>query len=340
MSPALVSNTSARDVKRESGIARLLGSGSAGIAELAVFHPVDTIAKRLMSNHGKIASGPQLNTVIFKDYSTAPIGRKFFSLFPGLGYAAGYKVSQRVYKFGGQPFVRDFLSIHHGEKFDRAFGKGSGKAILHATAGRFVVILALFVHGHLRAETNTVISLIGIGEIILLPLDVLKIKRQTNPEAFRGRGLFKIVSDEGFGLYRGWGWTAARNAPGSFALFGGSAFAKEMLGLTDYNAATWGQNFIASIAGASSSLVVSAPLDVIKTRIQNRNFENPESGFRIVSNMVKHEGPTAFFKGLTPKLLMTGPKLVFSFWIGTSIVYLLIPLRWDHPLTLSIQPKH
>ncbi|GAA5230915.1 hypothetical protein GCM10025794_37850 [Massilia kyonggiensis] len=61
-------------------------------------------------------------------------------------------------------------------------------------------------------------SLIGIGEIILLPLDVLKIKRQTNPDAFRGRGLFKIISDEGMGLYRGAGWTAARNAPGSFAV--------------------------------------------------------------------------------------------------------------------------
>lgn len=61
-------------------------------------------------------------------------------------------------------------------------------------------------------------SLIGAGEVILLPLDVLKIKRQTNPESFRGRGVMKIVSDEGFGLYRGWGWTMARNFPGSFAV--------------------------------------------------------------------------------------------------------------------------
>lgn len=163
-------------------------------------------------------------------------------------------------------------------------------------------------------------SVIGVGEIVLLPLDVLKIKRQTNPEAFRGRGLFKIVADEGFGLYRGWGWTAARNAPGSFALFGGSAFAKEALGIKDYNAATWGQNFIASVAGASASLLVSAPLDVIKTRIQNRNFDNPQGGFTIIKNMMKHEGPTSFFKGLTPKLLMTGPKLVFSFWLAQTLI--------------------
>jgi len=285
--------------EKESNLARLLGSGSAGIAELAIFHPVDTIAKRLMSNEGKVGSMSKLNTVIFKDKAGASFGKKFVSLFPGLGYAAGYKVLQRVYKYGGQPVARDYLTTHYGKDFEGAFGKKTGKAIMHSTAG----------------------SLIGIGEIVLLPLDVLKIKRQTNPEAFRGRGVLTIIKDEGFGLYRGWGWTAARNAPGSFALFGGSAFAKEFLfKLQDYNKATWYQNFVASIAGASASLVVSAPLDVIKTRIQNRNFDNPESGFRILSNMARKEGPSAFFKGLVPKLLMTGPKLVFSFWLAQTLI--------------------
>jgi len=301
MSPiaAAKGGSASGDYKKESTLARLLGSGSAGIAELAVFHPVDTIAKRLMSNHGKITSAAQLNQVIFKDKATAPVGRKFFSLFPGLGYAAGYKVLQRVYKYGGQPFVRDYLAKNHGSVFDNTFGPKTGKAMMHSFAG----------------------SLIGIGEIVLLPLDVLKIKRQTNPEAFRGRGVLRIVRDEGFGLYRGWGWTAARNAPGSFALFGGSAFTKGyFFGLSDYNKATWFQNFIASIAGASASLLVSAPLDVVKTRIQNRNFENPESGFRIVGSMIKNEGFTSFFKGLVPKLLMTGPKLVFSFWLAQTLI--------------------
>ncbi|KAN0110334.1 mitochondrial carrier [Hyaloscypha variabilis] len=301
MSPiaAAKGGSASGDYKKESTLARLLGSGSAGIAELAVFHPVDTIAKRLMSNHGKITSAAQLNQVIFKDKAAAPAGRKFFSLFPGLGYAAGYKVLQRVYKYGGQPFVRDYLAKNHGSVFDNTFGPKTGKAMMHSFAG----------------------SLIGIGEIVLLPLDVLKIKRQTNPEAFRGRGVLRIVRDEGFGLYRGWGWTAARNAPGSFALFGGSAFTKGyFFGLSDYNKATWFQNFIASIAGASASLLVSAPLDVVKTRIQNRNFENPESGFKIVGSMIRNEGFTSFFKGLVPKLLMTGPKLVFSFWLAQTLI--------------------
>lgn len=299
MSPIAASGGASSDTKKESSMARFTGAGTAGIAELAIFHPVDTTAKRLMSNQGKIGSIKQLNSVVFKDKAAASLPSRFVSLFPGLGYAAAYKILQRVYKYGGQPFAKDFLAKHYGDSFDSAFGKGSGKAIMHASAG----------------------SLVGIGEIVLLPLDVLKIKRQTNPEAFRGRGLFRIIKDEGFGLYRGWGWTAARNAPGSFALFGGSAFAKEyMFKLKDYSKASWTQNFVASIAGATASLVVSAPLDVIKTRIQNRNFENPESGFRIISNMMKHEGATSFFKGLTPKLLMTGPKLVFSFWLAQTLI--------------------
>ncbi|KAK9462652.1 mitochondrial carrier domain-containing protein [Lipomyces oligophaga] len=294
MSPAPTSKD-----KSNSGTARVLGSASAGIAELSVFHPVDTIAKRLMSNNTRVASASQLNTVIFRNYANESVARKMLSLFPGLGYAAGYKILQRVYKYGGQPFVNDILTTRFGKSFEDTFGKKTGKALLSASSG----------------------SLIGIGEIVLLPLDVLKIKRQTNPEAFKGRGFFKIIADEGLGLYRGWGWTAARNAPGSFSLFGGNAFAKEYIfGLKDYGSATWTQNFVASIFGASASLIVSAPLDVIKTRIQNRNFDNPESGFTILKNMAKNEGISSFFKGLVPKLLTTGPKLVFSFALAQTLI--------------------
>jgi len=36
--------------------------------------------------------------------------------------------------------------------------------------------------------------------------------------------------------------------------------------------------------------------------------------------MAREEGVGAFFKGLTPKLLMTGPKLVFSFWLAQTLI--------------------
>jgi len=228
---------------KESAAARIAGSGASGVAELMIFHPVDTISKRLMSNKGNLSLST-LNSVVFRKYADASFGGKFLSLFPGLGYAAGYKILQRVYKFGGQPYANDYLNANYKSSFQSAFGEKNGKAMMHATAGSFI----------------------GVGEIVLLPLDVLKIKRQTNPEAFKGRGVMKIVADEGFALYRGWGWTAARNAPGSFALFGGSAFTKEyILGLKDYSSATWTQNAIASVMGSVASITVSQPLDVKDT---------------------------------------------------------------------------
>ncbi|KAI9474395.1 mitochondrial carrier domain-containing protein [Coemansia mojavensis] len=285
---------------KESGTARLLGSGASGILELFTFHPVDTVAKRLMSNTDKIFGSGQtmtqslgkLNQVIFRDAANRATVSKYLSLFPGLGYAAGYKVAQRIYKFGGQPVARDFLEHHYGQAFTRAFGERNGKAMLHAN-----------------------------GRVALLPLDVLKIKRQTNPEAFRGRGLLRIVGDEGMALYRGAGWTMLRNAPGSFALFGGSAFVKEFVfGLDNYNNATFVQNFFASIGGAVASLTVSAPMDVIKTRIQARSFDSPESGMTILRRMVQQEGLSSFFKGLTPKILVVGPKLVFGFTMAQMFI--------------------
>lgn len=264
-----------------------------------IFHPVDTIAKRLMTNKESFQGLVAINQVIFRDAYEKPMLSRYRSLFPGLGFAAGYKVSQRIYKFGGQPVVKDYMTKNHAAFFEQTFGERNAKTMMHATAG----------------------SLIGVGEIALLPLDVLKIRAQTNPAAIANKGVLHIFKEEGFALYRGTGWTAARNAPGSFALFGGSAFAKERLfQLENYNDATFFQNFVASIMGASASIIVAQPLDVIKTRIQARPFDSPESGMTVVRNLLKSEGSSALFKGLLPKLSVVGPKLVFSFSVAQHLI--------------------
>lgn len=72
---AVATQSSAKDFKKESTAARFLGAGmyksincrllvlisagTAGIAELMIFHPVDTTAKRLMSHHGKVRLSAQ-----------------------------------------------------------------------------------------------------------------------------------------------------------------------------------------------------------------------------------------------------------------------------------------
>ena len=80
--------------------------------------------------------------------------------------------------------------------------------------------------------------------------------------------------------------------------------------MSDYSKATWTQNFIASVAGAVASISIAAPLDTVKTRIQNANFEHKTSGMTIVRDLLRDEGATALFKGLTPKV---SPPVIFSF---------------------------
>lgn len=295
-------------ISSSSGVsnARVLGSAIAGVSELMIFHPVDTVAKRLMSTETNIvvmnsasSTALNLNQAIFKEsYNKSPFS-KVGSLFPGVGFGAVYKILQRVYKFGGQPVVKDKLKNLYGPDFEQRFGRENGRTMISATAG----------------------SMIGIGEVLLLPLDALKVKAQTAPEQLKGRGVIDIFVKEGFGLYRGAGWTVARNAPGSFALFGGNTAAKTYMGVgEDGERATWAQDAMASCAGATASITVAQPLDVIKTRIQNRPFNSPESGVSILKNLVKNEGIGGFFKGLTPKLLVVGPKLVFSFTIAQHTI--------------------
>jgi hypothetical protein len=224
----------------ESTTARLLGSGTSGILELLGFHPVDTVAKRLMNNKLAITPTHTYSNIIFKDAHSLSIARKYLSLFPGLGAAAGYKVLQRMYKFGGQPYVKDYLQKNHLETFNSLVGQVHAKTIINATAG----------------------SIIGIGEVALLPLDALKIKMQV-ASASSKKGAIDIFREEGWNLYRGTGWTVARNAPGSFALFGGSAATKQYLFKLEDNAkASFLQDTVCSAVGAIASITLSAPLGI------------------------------------------------------------------------------
>jgi len=284
--------------------AKVIGSGSAGVLELFLFHPVDTAAKRLMYNQQPIFAGvgfaegkQNLYTTIFREHSHSDQLRKYLSLFPGISYGLMFKVFQRIYRFGGQCTVRDYIQAKWLPDIRNTVSDKYAKSIVEATAG----------------------SLIGIGEVILLPLDNLKIKAQTNPETIQGRSIFQIISQHGIRpFYRGALVTAIRNAPCSFVLFGSACMVRERVyGIHNAKDATMSQHFIASSAGSVASIILASPFDVVKTRIQSKPFyEATTSGWRFAKSLYLEEGIGAFFKGLTPKVITTTPKLCFSYTIA------------------------
>lgn len=73
-----------------------------------------------------------------------------------------------------------------------------------------------------------------------------------------------------------------------------------------------------------------APLDTVKTRIQNANFEQKVSGMNVIKDMLRTEGASALFKGLTPKVRLPFIRLC-NFSAGASFVVVPTHLRrYDH----------
>jgi len=270
---------------------RILASGVAGALELCMFHPLDTVAKRLMNSRDRV-TGSNWQQVALQGREALGLPGTMRSLFPGLSLGAAYKITQRSYVWGGQPFVKEMLK-NRWRLHDK-----TGKACCDGIAG----------------------AMMGVGEVALLPLNALKVKAQTRPE-YHSKGLTPLIQEQSLmKLYAGWQWTIARNVPGSFALFGTSAFVKEFVfGLDKHKDATFLQTMASAGAGCVSSTLVACPFDVVKTRIQSGSFGD-QGGIQIMRNIVKQEGVGAFFKGVMPKVLTVAPKLTFSFTIAQYLM--------------------
>ena len=64
------------------------------------------------------------------------LSRKLLSLFPGLGYAVGYKVTQQIYEYSRYPWFSNILGRNYGESFTSTIGECKGKVMMRVTADR------------------------------------------------------------------------------------------------------------------------------------------------------------------------------------------------------------
>lgn len=102
-----------------------------------MFHPVDTVAKRLMNNKTKVGlNASAIRSVVLQGGA----GGSFIkNLYAGVSAGFVYKVSQRTYKYGGQSYVNETFSGTYG----------MSKLVRHVV----VVLLLVFEHT-LTRQTN------------------------------------------------------------------------------------------------------------------------------------------------------------------------------------------
>ncbi|KAJ3113748.1 hypothetical protein HDU96_003008 [Phlyctochytrium bullatum] len=306
----------------------LFAGGIAGCCEALSCHPLDTIKVRLqlrgeranrvktaqaLSNAAAAAAKPKSNNFIMVGVD---IVRKegFFSLYKGLGAVVSGIVPKMAIRFSSFEFYKELLA-------DKTTKKTS-------SAGVFIAGLGA-----------------GVTESVLVvtPMDVIKIRLQaqrhsmTDPldiPKYRNAPhcAYVMIKEEGISsLYKGVTLTALRQATNQAANFTVYQYLKKELHRLQPDIGdtlpAYQHLLMGFISGACGPLF-NAPIDTIKTRIQ-KNPSN-ESGWKrfvsISTNIVKNEGWTAFYKGLTPRVLRVAPGQAITFMVYERVYKWMVDL--------------
>jgi len=121
--------------------------------------------------------------------------------------------------------------------------------------------------------------------------------------------LAKTYHDGGLrSVFRGTGSCVLRDVPGNAAYFGTYECIKrwscQLEGLEQ--ASTVGTLFAGGCAGVAN-WIVAIPIDTLKSRLQTAPNGTYKNLFDVFQSLVRTEGPTALFRGLSPALLRAFP---------------------------------
>ncbi|GAA5930302.1 hypothetical protein JCM3775_004356 [Rhodotorula graminis] len=287
----------------------LVAGGGAGMAEALCCHWLDTVKVRMQLSRSGKASGTKARgfvaTAMHIVKKESPLG-----LYKGLGAVVTGIVPKMAIRFASFEQYKALLA-------NKETGKTSGTAIFFAGLGAGVTEAVLVVCPmevvkiRLQAQVHSMTD----------PLDIPKYRNAAH-------ALYLILREEGFGtLYRGVALTALRQATNQAANFTAYTELKSILQryqpeYPDGGLPAWQTSIIGLISGAVGPFT-NAPIDTIKTRIQRATKlagETAWTRFSTVSaQMFREEGPSAFYKGITPRVARVAPGQAVVFTVYERI---------------------
>ena len=149
----------------------------------------------------------------------------------------------------------------------------------------------------------------GLCQVVATaPMERIKIQMQI---AGGNVSAWQLVKQLGFqGLYKGTGATLLRDVPFSFIFFPLNQQLKRRLTPEGQANAPFPRVLLAGLSAGMVAAWAATPMDVIKTRIQTlpKPGDPVYHGVRdCVSQIIRNEGPSAFFKGAVPRMLIISP---------------------------------
>lgn len=163
----------------------------------------------------------------------------------------------------------------------------------------------------------------GIGAIIGTPAEITLIRMTADgrlPPAERRNykhafdAIARIVREEGIlTLWRGWQPTVVRAMVLNAAQLSVYSQAKESLLAYKLMQEGTPAHFVASLISGFMSTLVSIPIDITKTRLQNMKNNEYKGTVDVLTKVVRNEGFFSLWKGFTPYFLRLGPHTIITF---------------------------
>lgn len=301
---------SAHSVKSSGGkqpataATNLIAGGAAGMMEALVCHPLDTIKVRMQLS--RRAQRPGAMKRGFIGTGKEIVQRETaLGLYKGLGAVLSGIIPKMAIRFTSYEWYKQLLadesgSVSAGSTFLAGLSAGVTEAVAVVTPMEVVKI-------RLQAQRHSLSD----------PLDVPKYRNAAH-------AMFTILREEGVGaLWRGVSLTALRQGTNQAANFTAYTELKSFLQdaqpqYKETSLPSYQTTVIGLISGAVGPFT-NAPIDTIKTRLQKTPGEPGVSAISRISNitreMFKQEGPKAFYKGITPRVMRVAPGQAVTFTV-------------------------
>ncbi|KAK6543830.1 hypothetical protein TWF694_000558 [Orbilia ellipsospora] len=284
----------------------LIAGGGAGLCEALTCHPLDTIKVRMQLSRRRRAPGVKprgfIQTGVEIVRRETPLG-----LYKGLGAVVMGIVPKMAIRFSS-------FEIYKGWGTNPETGKVPPQWI--------------FLSGLMAGATEAV--------AVVTPMEVVKIRLQAQQHSladpldvpkYRNAAhcAFTVLKEEGVSaLWRGVSLTALRQATNQAANFTAytqmKQYALKYQGVEELPSY---QHLCLGLVSGAMGPFSNAPIDTIKTRLQKSAAEPGVSAWRritsIAGDMWRHEGVSAFYKGITPRVMRVAPGQAVTFMVYERI---------------------
>lgn len=301
-----VSQPSKNGVKEKVPLStHLIAGGVAGLAEALACHPLDTIKVRMQLSKSRKMRG-------LKPLGFFATGRQIaaretpLGLYKGLGAVISGIVPKMAIRFASFEAYKGWLSKPDGtlapsSTFLAGLGAGATEAVAVVTPMEVIKI-------RLQAQQHSLAD----------PMDIPRYRNAAH-------AAFTIVREEGIlTLYRGVTLTALRQATNQGVNF--TAYQQFKKWALEYQPAYQAtgqlpsyQTMVIGLISGAMGPFSNAPIDTIKTRIQKASHLEGETAIsrfiKVTSDLFKNEGASAFYKGITPRVLRVAPGQAIVFTV-------------------------